>query len=459
MRPFQNATRRAAFTLVEILVTTMVMLIMVLAISQIFVFMGRHVSDGRALIELQGQLRNAAFRVQEDLDGITILARSPPRLDWEVGYFEYIEGFPPAIGSDVDPQFVAPGTGIASVPRSDGTQTAYGDIDDVLMFTARSTGRPFIGRVSSGLTPSGTSRVESQDAEIIYWTTWDPTFDGDSEIDLGEMVLRRRILLIRPDVSAFDTGRTSLTPSQLATFLDQNDISIRIEYRNGTIWLVPNSLADLAKRENRFGHWPIPVTIPPMSPPNVPRPFVANFPNGLERSWLPDRGDDVLLSDLLAFDVRAYDPQARLYLAGATSGDLLGPGDLGWSAATNLVGRGAYVDVGYNASGRTSNFSGNPNAKSGLHSPLSPTYDTWTWFYEHDGVNQNNGVYVSSGTADEATNGIDDDGFNGVDDAGERETSPPYPVPLTGIKITLRVIELDTRQVRQTSVVSKFTPE
>ena len=34
------------------------------------------------------------------------------------------------------------------------------------------------------------------------------------------------------------------------------------------------------------------------------------------------------------------------------------------------------------------------------------------------------------GTADEGTDGFDNDGTNGVDDVGERETSPPYPVPL-----------------------------
>ena len=90
------------------------------------------------------------------------------------------------------------------------------------------------------------------------------------------------------------------------------------------------------------------------------------------------------------------------------------------------------------------------------------TYDTWPFHYEHDGVDQQDGA-VAGGTADEGTNGLDDlvNGArtNGVDDVGERETSPPYPFPLRGLKVTIRMIESDTRQVRQVSVVADFVPE
>jgi hypothetical protein len=46
-----------------------------------------------------------------------------------------------------------------------------------------------------------------------------------------------------------------------------------------------------------------------------------------------------------------------------------------------------------------------------------------------------------------------------VDDVTERETSPPYPFPLRGIQITLRIIDPDSRQSRQITVVNDFTPE
>lgn len=81
-------------------------------------------------------------------------------------------------------------------------------------------------------------------------------------------------------------------------------------------------------------------------------------------------------------------------------------------------------------------------------------YDTWPRRYERDGLDQD-----GDGLVDEGTNGIDDDGIDGVDDAGEQETSPPYPVPLRGIEVRIRVMDYNTRQVRQVSVVADFTPE
>ena len=66
--------------------------------------------------------------------------------------------------------------------------------------------------------------------------------------------------------------------------------------------------------------------------------------------------------------------------------------------------------------------------------------------------------YSRRGT-DEGTDGLDTDGINGVDDPGERETSPPYPVDLRGIEVRIRMMDFNTRQVRQVSVVGDFVPE
>ena len=55
-----------------------------------------------------------------------------------------------------------------------------------------------------------------------------------------------------------------------------------------------------------------------------------------------------------------------------------------------------------------------------MRSAARATYDTWSMFYEHDGLDQDR-VFG----ADQGTNGIDDNGINGVDDVTERETSPP----------------------------------
>ena len=85
---------------------------------------------------------------------------------------------------------------------------------------------------------------------------------------------------------------------------------------------------------------------------------------------------------------------------------------------------------------------------------MKPTYDTWSFHYEHDGQDQNGNSVV-----DEGVNSVDDDGNFGVDDIGERETSPPYPVPLRGLQIRLRVYEPDSQTVRQVTVAADFVSE
>ena len=107
---------------------------------------------------------------------------------------------------------------------------------------------------------------------------------------------------------------------------------------------------------------------------------------------------------------------------------------------------------------RLSLFSGPPHPKSKLFQlpngvPVA-VYDTWPSHYERDGIDQDR-----QGPADQGTNGLDDDSANGVDDVGERETAAPYGVPLRGLQVSLRVMDANTRQVRQVSVVGDFVPE
>jgi hypothetical protein len=60
---------------------------------------------------------------------------------------------------------------------------------------------------------------------------------------------------------------------------------------------------------------------------------------------------------------------------------------------------------------------------------------------------------------DTGTNGFDDDNNGVVDDPGEMETSAPYPAPLRGIQVKIRVFEPDSRQVREVTVVQDFLPK
>ncbi|MBP86560.1 MAG: hypothetical protein CMJ64_07585 [Planctomycetaceae bacterium] len=123
-----------------------------------------------------------------------------------------------------------------------------------------------------------------------------------------------------------------------------------------------------------------------------------------------------------------------------------------------------------------SHFSGMPQSPAAGFGTGLPRYDTWTFHYERDGLNQDRDAFVNSaGTLvpliDEGTDGFDLTSWvnstgntqtanpsRGVDDVGERETAPPYPVPLRGLQVKIRLFDPATRQIRQITVVSDFTP-
>jgi hypothetical protein len=119
------------------------------------------------------------------------------------------------------------------------------------------------------------------------------------------------------------------------------------------------------------------------------------------------------------------------------------------------------------------------------HLVVQPAFDTWSTHYEGDGVLQSlrngmQGVVRINGYRDLYNNAAGDDtnaafpawrqtaidagtdnldnpgSFLGVDDATESETAAPFNVPIRGIKVTIRMEDPKTRQVRQMSVVREF---
>ena len=178
------------------------------------------------------------------------------------------------------------------------------------------------------------------------------------------------------------------------------------------------------------------------------------------------------------------------------------PGNTSLLAGSGRVG--AYVDLGHHGGGQFSQaltptgfFSvtgtlaakspmnyqflfeqltfgaGNPTfpaaVPASLNGLLETVYDTWTPAYESDGIDQDNAAVplyrrvdptpltnAEANIDDQGTNGIDDDGDNGPDDYNERETQPPYPDPISGLKVTFRLIEKQTGEIRQSSVVHDF---
>jgi len=236
--------------------------------------------------------------------------------------------------------------------------------------------------------------------------------------------------------------------------------------------------------------WPAPRN--PNGPPPSPAPPVAGFTaSGVFDAWRnpypwnevspsigsilayhdPDDppgqhawrvGEDVILNNVLSFDVKVWDPGAPILLIVAT-GEIVMPGDGGYlfwlpqafSAAVQVVGYGAYVDLGYpyvpppgvaipvspsfNAASSNANVPFSNNGK--LLSFYVGVYDTWSTHYEEGGLGRD---------------GFDNDGKEGVDNFGEWSFPPPYSAPLRGIQVKIRVFEPDSRQVREVTVVQEF---
>jgi len=263
---------------------------------------------------------------------------------------------------------------------------------------------------------------------------------------------------------------------------------------------------------------------------------VVRVTQGPAPLWGTRQGEDVMLTDALGFDLRVYDPGAPLFATWKDPSDqskgldvVLTPSDPGWRGDPSqdgdggayfhkdnmgsangignnnttfpFAGQGAYVDLGYGYDERftppafpTPKYA-NSFATSGqswffersalpdvLGNQLAPgyaVYDTWSFHYENDGLNEDddeveNGVWQTddhdaNGTAsiDEGTNGLDDYGHYsdgtfarlGIDDVGERETTPPYDKPLRGIQAVLRAYERDSRAIRQVRVNQHFLAE
>jgi type II secretory pathway pseudopilin PulG len=536
---FTFRNRANGLTLIEMLIGMAITLVMMAAVVTLFANVGQSVSTRRAGMEMNGQLRMVRSRLFKDLAGATCPAKPWREPGNDEGYIEIIEGrwsdkVPTDL--DLDATSIIPGSQLSSGGPTDGM--GLGDYDDILALTVRSESEPFVGRLVEWKDPDGGgpkppqwvgTTEKSNVAEVIWYAVENPA-DGS----LGEPGMRtvyRRVLLIAPFLPTVrrplrrippyvdQTIDTDSGPVDVKGIGDDNicyqfcDVSFRREGDNR----VPNTLSDLTKRENRFAHhlngttaFPhlidlsairivAPATNSPTNSPSPLHPFSSPFAPVSTLPNFPERdGEDVMLNDVLAFDLRVFDPGAPLY---DVAGTIVEPSDAGWEQAyvaiellndifDSMIGQGAYVDLGYvEAVGLASiprnpplpssqparpQFDGVPNLKSllnfsALANPIkSVAYDTWSTHYESDGIDQDgfNGN-------DQGTNGLDDidptfaDPFdqvtskdqavNGTDDVGERETSPPYDVPLRGMQVKIRIYERDTRQIREATVTKNFS--
>jgi hypothetical protein len=225
----------------------------------------------------------------------------------------------------------------------------------------------------------------------------------------------------------------------------------------GNLW-VPNSLSDLTWRQNRFAHNP--TTFPYQVDLTRIYPYdgTTSLASPLGPLLQERQGEDIMLRNALAFDVRVYDPQAPLRLNNSI---VVAPGDPGWSAGTAPTDNpvGAFVDLNYNgaplvnASGLPSWFAGPSQNVSASTSLFTAQWDTWPFAYEQDGIDQDDG---GSGQIDEGINGFDDNSNTLVDEPAEYETQPPYIAPMRGVLVRVRGYEPFSSQVRDVTVVENF---
>lgn len=568
------ATR--GLTLVEMLISMAVTLIMMAAVVNLFANIGAGVKTRNASMALGTQLRLARARLFKDLAGATSAVRPKlPSDDHDDGYLEIIEGQwsdkNPSLLTDgindgdtsTNPELdytvsIIPSGGDPSIistaiapPGAITNARGLGDYDDVLALTVRSESEPFVGRLAVWQDPDGTgfrwvvTTIKSDLAEIIWFAVENPV-DG-SNGEPGMRTVYRRVLLIAPWVDELPPEQSTSTPVK-AISLDRvyyqlSDVSFRrVVNGAGNVMRVPNTLSDLTKRENRFGHFrnnfPHALELKPIrndlltTRNNFPEYFSGGLrpvmhPFGLPFEWdesegfneqtqIPTtppgedattgnptvgddrKGEDVMLNDVLAFDLRVYDPGAPLYAQAAT-GTVLEPSDAGWSEVydpektgtagefsdglfNSMIGQGAYVDMGYveavsltpvppNAAfpapqPTRPQFDGVPSLKSQLNfsaatfSIKSIAYDTWPYHYETDGINQDGDVDVNGNPLiDEGSDGLDTNNNNGVDDSFERETAPPYDTPLRGMQVKIRIYDRDSRQIREATVTRNFVPQ
>jgi prepilin-type N-terminal cleavage/methylation domain-containing protein len=244
-------TGRRGFSLPELLVASAVGLMVMAAAASLFSVFSRGVSQSRTIVDVSARLRNAAWQLRQDLHGVTVPPTRWVRPEANAGYFEIIENGNAASAS------------------------AAGDTDDVLMFTTMSLTEPFSGRLG------GTERFESSVAEVVWFCQPSgKTFKNGPLFNL-----HRRLLLVAatPGAGPFITGSDAqAVTAPIDRSLD--DLSFR---GSGTA----NSLANLSTVANRF--W------------NVA---------GVTKSLTGIReGEDIILADVQAFDVRCFDAGSNTY--------------------------------------------------------------------------------------------------------------------------------------------------
>jgi prepilin-type N-terminal cleavage/methylation domain-containing protein len=441
--------RRAGMTLVEMLVAMAITLVMMGVVAQIFGMMGQGVNASRSMAELNDRMRATAYRLKQDLSGITVDVKPPVRPEVNSGYFEVIEG------PDSDLVSYAPVATGGEPFRKDGLAEPYqtaigsddrvvGDCDDIILFTTRSTGESFVGKAdtrNAGLEGGG---FRSPFAEVIWFCRPTANTFNPRTYTLHR---RQRLITAHPGAEPFvistkpvpstnvDGGPPNTLPfTTWAELHGRTDVSCR---RQGSL-AIPNTLGDLTSRENRFLH-----------SESFPHIFDSSSSDLTFGPTSPRFGEDVIMTNIIAFDVRVWDAEARVQVVpkGSLATDVgvaVQPGDSGYDSSANPANPGqrigAYVNLGYLASdvdgipsgvfasdvlagrGRSGWSALDFDDKGPRWHYFPRTYCTWSGRYSTLGIAQ----------------------------------APPYQTRIEAVEIRIRCYEPSSRQIRQITVRHHF---
>ncbi len=358
--------RRHGFTLLEVMIATAVTLLMMLSLARIFNIIGESMKQGRAVLELNNRLRGVTDRIRLDLDHLTAIPIPPADPASGTGYFKYYDG---TLTDFTAGQYGLSQTGVEDLSR-------FGDVDDILMFTARARDGDawFTGKVPlfvlQGALPApgntGLVTIASQHAEIAVFVepvvtnafgnlARSPTLlftdPNNYEVVPGTDLparyrLHYRTLLIRPDLNLAATG---VLPSGTVagvdyllaqrTFVDQGGTSIplptptcdmitphlqcdlsirRVAPFAATSLVAANSLEDLVNPANRFAHVQIPLN---NTGSYYSMPILALSPKMNMTYTLSDAGSTSISSPPLPLEFQSGFLHPAFTLAGDRAGE------------------------------------------------------------------------------------------------------------------------------------------
>ncbi|HMO35554.1 MAG TPA: prepilin-type N-terminal cleavage/methylation domain-containing protein [Gemmatales bacterium] len=450
--------RRAGLTLVEMLIALALSIFIMAILSEAFVKGLEVFGQYKALADLEQRLRTVANIIRRDLRAphfegnrklseCTVSGKPMPILDGlrnvpygpleaealirqlhQYRFKSPSEGFF-SVGEWPNRPGVVPRTTSFLEGQDAFARPSYRDQYDVLHFTSRLEGNEpdkfFYGRVRPGSPLDGAgnflSRFDSannnglytsQAAELLYFIGPDDTQNlpgvGTPNGPVRTFNLYRQAWLLIP--SGFSSAPAPLGDNSYANealYRLENDVSA--DFVGTTAFY--NTIADVQHRERRIDAGLV----------RAPRVLPS----------LQQDGSDILLTNVISFDVKVFDPFAYKVPLGASSG---GPGS----------GRGAYVDIGdvfdnvLDAVGNPANVAPTAAAVSG--DALTPVFGATV---NTAGVLET----FETGTAR----------FDGPPGGGiYLSQSPSHAFPITSIQITIRVYEPKSRQTRQITIIQEM---